>query len=36
MKQFKYVEVVDNIQISKQGIFQLVINDTQSILPGQY
>ena len=26
MKQFKYVEVVDNIQISKQGIFQLVIN----------
>jgi dihydroorotate dehydrogenase electron transfer subunit len=36
MKQFKYVEVVDNIQISKQGIFQLVINDTQSILPGQF
>lgn len=36
MKQFKYVEVVENIQISKQGIFQLVINDTQSILPGQF
>lgn len=38
MKEFKCVEVVENNQISKQGIFQLVINavQTQSILPGQF
>lgn len=36
MKQFKYAEVLENNQISKQGVFQLVINDTQSILPGQF
>lgn len=36
MKQFKYAEVVDNSQISKQGIFQLVISDAKSILPGQF
>lgn len=36
MKQFIYAKVVENNQISKQGIFQLVINDMQSILPGQF
>lgn len=36
MKQFMYMEVVENNQISKQGIFQLVINDTQDVLPGQF
>lgn len=36
MKEFMYVEVVKNSQISKQGIFQLVINTSQSISPGQF
>lgn len=36
MKQFMYAKVIENNQISKQGVFQLVINDTQNILPGQF
>lgn len=36
MKQFIYAKVIGNKQISKQGIFQLVINCKQNIVPGQF
>lgn len=36
MKQFIYTKVIENRQISKHGVFQLILNNTQNIVPGQF